>query len=400
MNRAAPPAGGKRSDKPDDIDQPFAGDLLQRTRLADRLTGYINRLENGAVIAIDALWGEGKTWFASNWAARLHREGYPVVFIDAFAENDELDPFFILAAELALLFEDGQGTGDAIRGEAARLMNAMMPLAGKPAAARAVPPAPPDAPFETTGDDMVNRIEKRLKAWPAEKALFARFRTTLGRIVSGCGKPAVIVIDELDRCRPSFAIRFLERIRHYFDMPNLIFVLPVNRIQLHEAVRNVYGTDTDAGTCLHRFIELMTAWAALVPLTLSEIERAVTLYILAGEPPEQGIATFLIVLKIKKPEWIAPLLKNDRKILVAILDDFLSKIITDSQKLPMAPDRYFIALQNFFNSEKSSHMQDRQVITQFQTDVLDPNSFYIESLEEISYLIRMVAGNLDLDIPA
>lgn len=107
MNRAAPPAGGKRSDKPDDIDQPFAGDLLQRTRLADRLTGYINRLENGAVIAIDALWGEGKTWFASNWAARLHREGYPVVFIDAFAENDELDPFFILAAELALLFEDG-----------------------------------------------------------------------------------------------------------------------------------------------------------------------------------------------------------------------------------------------------------------------------------------------------
>ena len=45
-------------------------------------------------------------------------------------------------------------------------------------------------------------------------------------------------------------------------------------------------------------------------------------------------------------------------------------------------------------------MQDRQVITQFQTDVLDPNSFYIESLEEISYLIRMVAGNLDLDIPA
>lgn len=232
MNRAAPPAGGKRSDKPDDIDQPFAGDLLQRTRLADRLTSYINRLENGAVIAIDALWGEGKTWFASNWAARLHREGYPVVFIDAFAENDELDPFFILAAELALLFEDGQRTGDAIRGEAARLMNAMMPLAGKPAAARAVPHAPPDAPFETTGDDMANRIEKRLKAWPAEKALFARFRTTLGRIVSGCGKPAVIVIDELDRCRPSFAIRFLERIRHYFDMPNLIFVLPVNRIQL------------------------------------------------------------------------------------------------------------------------------------------------------------------------
>ena len=112
----------------------------------------------------------------SHWAARLHREGYPVVFIDAFAENDELDPFFILAAELALLFEDGQGTGDTIRGEAARLMNAMMPLAGKPAAARAVPPAPPDAPFEATGDDMVNPDREAAQGIAGRKSPFRPIR--------------------------------------------------------------------------------------------------------------------------------------------------------------------------------------------------------------------------------
>ncbi len=456
MNRVTRTVPHPESGVPDDIARPFAGDLLERTRLADRLTGYINRLKEGAVIAIDASWGEGKTWFAKNWAARLRRENHPVVFIDAFAQNDELDPFFILAAELALLLEDEQGTGDAIRHETARLMNAMMPLTGRLAAIKTIPSAPSahessntrkaadslNTSFQTASDNIENWIDNRLKAWPAEKALFANFRSTLGRIVSSRRKPIVMVVDELDRCCPSFAIRFLERIRHYFDMPDLIFVLPVNRIQLYEAVKSVYGPDTDAGAYLHkfidfflslprfpsndtahlahirsfigsifsrhgldiaahkrqRFIELMTAWAALVPLTLQEIERAVTLYILADEPPEQGIATFLIVLKIKKPEWIGPLLKNDRKIFAVIADQFLSKTVADSQKLPMAPDRYFTALQGFFNSGKNSHMQDRQVITQFQTDVLDPNAFYIESLEEIAYLIRMIAGSLDLDI--
>ncbi len=77
------------------------------------------------------------------------------------------------------------------------------------------------------------------------------------------------------------------------------------------------------------------------------------------EPPEQGIATFPIVLKIKKTEWIGPLLKNDRKIFAVIVEQFLSKTVADSQKLPMAPDWYFTALQSFFNSGKNSYMQNR-----------------------------------------
>lgn len=452
MNRSARLAGRKPENALDDIARPFAGDLLERTHLADRLTTYIDRLREGAVIAIDASWGEGKTWFARNWAASLQRTGHPVAYLDAFCQNDELDPFFIIAAELAILLDDGQGTGDTIRGEAARLMNALVPLTGRLAALKTVAlqasgtplhdPAAGKASFRTASEDTENWIENRLRAYPSEKALFANFRQSLGRIVAASGKPAVIVLDELDRCRPSFAIRFLERIRHYFDMPNLVFVLPVTRIQLYEAVKSVYGPDTDAGAYLHKFVnfflslpafpqndpsrlahirafigavftqhgmdttekkrqrftELMTAWAALVPLSLQEIERATTFYIFADEPPEPGIATFLIVLKIRKPEWLKPLLENDRQTLAALSQGFLSKIVAGSRKLPMSPDGYFNALKTFFDSETSNRMQDREVINRFQNDVLDPNSFYIESLEEIAYLIRMIAGNLNMDI--
>jgi hypothetical protein len=45
---------------------PFFGDLLSRQHLAASLTLYLDRLKAGAVLAIDAEWGEGKTWFGQN----------------------------------------------------------------------------------------------------------------------------------------------------------------------------------------------------------------------------------------------------------------------------------------------------------------------------------------------
>ena len=177
MNRSARLAGRMPENALDDIARPFAGDLLERTHLADRLTTYIDRLREGAVIAIDASWGEGKTWFARNWAASLQRTGHPVAYLDAFCQNDELDPFFIIAAELAILLDDGQGTGDTIRGEAARLMNALVPLTGRLAALKTVAlqasgtplhdPAAGKASFRTASEDTENWIENRLRAYPS-----------------------------------------------------------------------------------------------------------------------------------------------------------------------------------------------------------------------------------------
>lgn len=54
----------------------FVGDLLGREKLAGRLTGYLDRLRVGAVLAIDAPWGEGKTWFGLNWAKHLESEAH------------------------------------------------------------------------------------------------------------------------------------------------------------------------------------------------------------------------------------------------------------------------------------------------------------------------------------
>ena len=83
-----------------DENKPFDGDLFNRKELADQLTGYIERLRDGTVIAIDAPWGEGKSWFGRNWAADLKNQGLRVIYLDAFQQDYVEDPFLLIASEI------------------------------------------------------------------------------------------------------------------------------------------------------------------------------------------------------------------------------------------------------------------------------------------------------------
>ncbi len=65
----------------------------------------------------------------------------------------------------------------------------------------------------------------------------------------------VIFIDELDRCRPSFAIEMLERIKHYFDDDRMVFIASVNREQLIHSISKYYGTNFDSTGYMDKFFD-------------------------------------------------------------------------------------------------------------------------------------------------
>ena len=65
----------------------------------------------------------------------------------------------------------------------------------------------------------------------------------------------VIFIDELDRCRPNFAIEMLERMKHYFDDDRIIFVASINREQLIHSISKYYGTNFDSTGYLDKFFD-------------------------------------------------------------------------------------------------------------------------------------------------
>lgn len=65
--------------------------------------------------------------------------------------------------------------------------------------------------------------------------------------------PAFIFIDELDRCRPNYAVEMLETIKHIFDIKGIVFVVATDTEQLQHAVKAIYGEGFDARLYLGRF---------------------------------------------------------------------------------------------------------------------------------------------------
>ena len=65
-----------------------------------------------------------------------------------------------------------------------------------------------------------------------------------------------LFIDELDRCNPCFAIKLLERIKHYFDCENITFIFSVNIKELKKTISRYYGDEFDGVSYLDKFFDI------------------------------------------------------------------------------------------------------------------------------------------------
>lgn len=82
-------------------------------------------------------------------------------------------------------------------------------------------------------------------------------RAFIDTLIQEKGNRLIIFIDELDRCKPDYAIRLLERIKHYFDDERITFVFSVNLTQLQWTVKSYYGNSFDATGYLEKFFDLL-----------------------------------------------------------------------------------------------------------------------------------------------
>ena len=100
-----------------------------------------------------------------------------------------------------------------------------------------------------------------MDAYTAEKKLLIQFRESLTKAVASLkeadkkGK-LIVFVDDIDRCRPTFAIELLERVKHIFDVDNVIFVLSIDKGQLAVSLKAIYGAGLKADAYLRRFLDL------------------------------------------------------------------------------------------------------------------------------------------------
>ena len=102
-------------------------------------------------------------------------------------------------------------------------------------------------------------MSKEFENYEDQKNSIEGFRTALKKFVNKCDKERSIIffVDELDRCNPAYAVKVLERIKHLFSIPNIVFVLSVDKKQLCNAIKGYYGSESlDAENYLKRFIDI------------------------------------------------------------------------------------------------------------------------------------------------
>ncbi len=245
-------------------DDPFKNDLLGRKKPIEVLTHLVGSFEGPCVLAVDAEWGNGKTTFLKIWAQYLRNQQFPIVEFNAWENDFSEDPFVTLSTELT---EGLQAIGNGpmeeniteVKKYAKEVIRRVIPGVIRFTTASVLDISPL---FEKeVGSALASYAEEKLSAYGKAKESIKKFRRALQDIADELsekndGKPLVVIIDELDRCRPSYAVELLEVAKHLFTVDHVVFVLAVNRSELANSVTALYGSDFDAQEYLRRFFDV------------------------------------------------------------------------------------------------------------------------------------------------
>ena len=244
----------------DGINDPFENCKLDRKQYAAILNTLVENFGEGFVIALNNPWGAGKTTFVKMWEQDLQSKGYKTLYFNAWENDFEEKPLVAILAHLkTLTSKPSTKLFNQLIDKGKVLTNIVVPGVLKALISPYVSAEHlkllTDGIAEGTGEILSEEIENYSKKQEGLK----KFRDSLKAFVeaSTTKYPLVFIIDELDRCRPNYAVELLENIKHLFSVEKIVFVLSIDKAQLCHAVKGVYGNDNiDAEEYLRRFIDI------------------------------------------------------------------------------------------------------------------------------------------------
>lgn len=243
-------------------------DLFLRGPFAKSLTNLVMQVEEPLVLGLYAKWGEGKSTFVEMWKRQLEKiNGVPTIYIDAF-ENDYFeDPFVCLTGEVYAYAEEKIGTETEMIESIAKtggkvgkiIAKSLGNIALRAATAGAVDTDDFGDISKAYSESLDELLNQEISTYAIQKGALKSFRDKLSEVAEKLGggkRPLVIIVDELDRCKPTFSLEMLERIKHLFAVENVVFVLVLNPEQMGCVIKRVYGDNVDATDYLHKFIDM------------------------------------------------------------------------------------------------------------------------------------------------
>ena len=230
--------------------EPWADDVLGRVDIAGKLTNLIRNQSVPFVVSIHGDWGTGKTFLLKRWQKDLERQQFKAIYFNAWEDDSCDDPLISILGQLSEYFkaEKWQEIAEQLKASAVPLLRSNLASLLKHYTGLTTN-VEKDRP--TARDFFEEYLDQR----KTKDALKGKLRQLAEIVHQDSGHPLVFIVDELDRCRPTFAIELLERVKHIFDVPNLVFVFGVNRDELCKSLKSLYG-DIEATVYLRRFFDM------------------------------------------------------------------------------------------------------------------------------------------------
>lgn len=241
-------------------DNPFQNDKLSREVIADNLEKIIASRNGSLVLSIDAAWGNGKTTFINMWRKKLDQTNrYKTLYFNAWENDDCGDPLLALIGEIeAVLTKDEKhsSTIEKIKKTGQPLLKKALPFILKMATGGMLDIEGVDLGASNAKHitDLAGKLGE-FELHKEQKMSKSKFKEALIEYQKIEDKKIIFFIDELDRCRPTFAVETLEKIKHLFNIDDFIFVLALDKQQLAHSIKTLYGQDMDSVGYLRRFID-------------------------------------------------------------------------------------------------------------------------------------------------
>lgn len=249
-------------------------DSIGRGEFVRQFVKMLNAIEDNCTIALEGNWGSGKTFFVKQVKMVLdaHNPNYqPVngflteerrkVIKEKCSEFNAEDGSTELKPQLCVYYDAWQNDNDEdpilslvysivkeIGSEFSFNKKSTLDICGEL--------------IKLVCDKDISKLIKVLKG----KNALDRIRKTkdeadkvsefLQSLLPEVGERLIVFVDELDRCKPSYAVKILERIKHYFLDEKITFVFSVNINELQHTIKKHYGNDFDATRYLDRFFDL------------------------------------------------------------------------------------------------------------------------------------------------
>lgn len=262
---------------------------VEKRKAQERIGSY--------VINIDSDWGGGKTFFLERFAKDIAGRGHMVVEINAWRDDYAEDPYVSIMAAIDRAFapytikdskvksawDTAKKSGGAI---AVRVGGSILKNLAKKTLGVDADEIADVVAEELGGSDLASEVlEGGLQEGGVQIEKF--FDASLDALVNGFNRtsaamidfrkklelavqaisgekpgPVFILVDELDRCRPTYAVQLLERVKHLFDVPGVVFVFGTNTSQLQHSIAGAYGASFDGFRYLKRFFDRTYAFEA------------------------------------------------------------------------------------------------------------------------------------------